>query len=58
MEVLTKKSKATHKILVLSLSGDDKGKSKSITICAPDKSKEEVMVWVVSKLNGGNENEN
>jgi hypothetical protein len=55
MELLSKTSKATHKILILSLCGEDKGKSKSVTISAPEASKEAVMEQVIKTiLNGGN----
>ena len=55
IEVLSKESRATHKITVLSLTGDDKGKSRSITLSAPDITKEVIMDQVTETLlDGGN----
>lgn len=55
IEILNKESRATHKITVLSLTGEDKGKSRSITISAPEVTKEVIMDQVTETLlNGGN----
>jgi len=57
MELVTKKTNSTHKILVMSISGEDKGKSKSITISAPEYTKTQILEIIKEKITGGVKNE-
>lgn len=55
MEIIRKSKRGTHKILVVSLKGDEKGHSKSMTISAEGKDNEALLNFIAEKLSeGGN----
>lgn len=54
MELVQRKTNATHKIVVLCKNGEHQGKSKSITVSAPEHTNEQIIEIIKKTLAGGN----